>query len=320
MHGLTSWMVLLAASAAEGEPVPPVTHYEAVVGRPQAAENDQPAELAMASDGHDRLTVPVRLGASRTYQFLVDTGSDRTSISRQLARELGLRERAKAELHSATGRSEVRMAHLPELRMSRRAVRNITAPMLDANDMGADGILGIDSLRSQRVVFDFAEGRLSVMSRDAADGMIDKEAIVVRAKRLEGRLVITDAEVDGIPVRVVLDTGSSLTIGNAALSRKLGRQRAPANVRAIELISVTGAPLRGDLTTVGGLEIGGARLEGLGVVFADAHTFRQLKLDRTPALLLGMNALRGFDQVSIDFASRTLSLVLPRERKRGAIS
>ena len=315
MNGLTFWM-LLAASAAAGEPGPPVTHYEAVVGRPQAAETNQPADLAMVSDGHDRLTVPVRLGASRTYQFLVDTGSDRTSVSRQLARELGLREQARAELHSATGRSEVRMAHLPELSMSRRAVRNITAPMLDANDMGADGILGIDSLRSQRVVFDFAGGRLSVLSRDATDVITDKDAIVVRAKRLEGRLVITDAEIDGIPVRVVLDTGSSLTIGNGALSRKLGRQRAPTSVRAIDLISVTGAVLRGELVTVGGLEIGGARLEGLGVVFADAHTFRQLKLDRTPALLLGMNALRGFDQVSIDFAGKTLSLVLPGERKR----
>jgi predicted aspartyl protease len=313
MKGLTL-LIFLAATAAAGEPPPPVTHYEAVTAPIPATDDGISADLAMGSDGHDRLTVPVRLGASRPYHFLVDTGSDRTSVSSQLARELGLQERASAELHSATGRSEVRMAHLPELRMSRRAVRNIAAPMLDAADMGADGILGIDSLRSHRVVFDFAEGRLSVLSGDAPDE-IEDGAIVVRARRLEGRLVITDAEVDGIRVRVVLDTGSSLTIGNAALRRKLERRRQPASLGAIDLISVTGAALRGELVTVGGLEIGGARLEGLGVVFADAHTFRQLKLDRTPALLLGMNALRGFDQVSIDFASRTLSLVLPKERK-----
>ena len=315
MKGLTLSM-LLAASAAAGEPAsPPVTHYEAVTSPLQTAEADQSAELAMANDGHDRLTVPVRLGGSRPYHFLVDTGSDRTSVSRQLARELGLQERASAELHSATGRSEVRLAHLPELRMSRRAVRNISAPMLDADAMGADGILGIDSLRSQRVVFDFAEGRLSVLSGNAPDP-IEEGAIVVRARRLEGRLVITDAEVDGIRVRVVLDTGSSLTIGNAALRRKLQRRRAPAAGGAIDLISVTGDALRGELITVRSLQIGGAELEGLGVVFADAHTFGQLKLDRTPAILLGMNALRGFDQVSIDFASRTLSLVLPKERRR----
>ena len=265
----------------------------------------------MIGDGHDRLTVPVRLGASRPYQFLVDTGSDRTSVSRELARELGLEERASAELHSATGSSQVRMAHLPELRMSRRAVRNINAPMLEAEDIGADGILGIDSLRSQRVVFDFAAGKLSVLSGDVQHE-VEEGAIVVRAKRREGRLVITDAEVDGVRVSVVLDTGSSLTVGNAALRRKLERRRATHALGTIDLISVTGAALRGELITVGGLEIGGARLERLGIVFADAHTFRQLKLDRKPTLLLGMNALRGFDQVTIDFADRTLSLVLPK--------
>jgi predicted aspartyl protease len=165
------------------------------------------------------------------------------------------------------------------------------------------------------VVCDFAGGRLSVLSGDAPEEP-EEGAIVVRARRLGGRLVITDAEVDGVRVRVVLDTGSSLTIGNAALRRKLERRRAPAIAGAIDLISVTGAALRGELVTVERLEIGGALLEGLELVFADAHTFRQLKLDRTPALLLGMNALRGFDQVSIDFADRTLSLVLPRARKR----
>ena len=311
MTGLTLWM-LLAAPAAAGENSPPVTHYEAIAVPAQIAGAGETAELAMAGDGHDRLTVPVTLGASRPYHFLVDTGSDRTSVSRQVARQLGLQERASAELHSATGRSQVRMAHLPELRMSRRAVRNISAPMLDANDIGADGILGIDSLRSQRVLFDFARGRLSVLSGDAADEAVEG-AIVVRARRMEGRLVITDAEVDGVRVRVVLDTGSSLTIGNAALRRRLERRRAPTSAGAIDLISVTGAQLRGELVTVDRLDIGGARLEGLGVVFADAHTFTQLKLDRAPAILLGMNALRGFDQVSIDFPGRTLSLVLPRE-------
>jgi hypothetical protein len=51
-------------------------------------------------------------------------------------------------------------------------------------------------------------------------------------------------------------------------------------------------------------------------VFADAHTFRLLGLDKKPAILLGMSALRGFDRVSIDFADRTISLQLPRARVR----
>jgi hypothetical protein len=59
------------------------------------------------------------------------------------------------------------------------------------------------------------------------------------------------------------------------------------------------------------LDIGGVTLKNLAIVFADAHTFRQLKLDRKPALLLGMNAIRAFKKVSIDFANRKFKVVLP---------
>jgi predicted aspartyl protease len=307
--------MLLAAPAVAGEATsPPVTYYQTVTAPPEAAASTQSTELAMASDFYERMTVPVRLGASGPYRFLVDTGSDRTTVSSALARKLGLEERPGALLHSATGRSQVRMAYLPELQTGRRLVRHINAPLLDAGDMGADGILGIDSLRSERVVFDFANGKLSILSGDARVA-VEEGAILVRARRRDGRLVITDAEVDGVKVSVVVDTGSGLTVGNAALRRRLARQGGVSTIGAIDLISVTGAALSGELTSVRSLEMGGARLEGLNVVFAEAHTFRQLKLDRKPALLLGMNALRGFDQVSIDFAGKTLLLVLPKARK-----
>ncbi len=313
MNALSLWMLLVAPAAGADAP-PPVTHYQVVTTPNAGPAADRSAELAMVGDGHQRMTVPVRVGASGPYRFLVDTGSDRTSVSSALARKLRLVERPGALMHSATGRSQVRMAYLPELRTGRRAVRHINAPMLEAADMGADGILGIDSLRSERVIFDFANGTLSLLSGEAP-AAAEEGAILVRARRRDGRLVIADAEVDGERVTVVIDTGSALTVGNAALRRRLERRGALELTGPIDLISVTGAALRGELARVESLEIGGARLEGLGIVFAEAHTFRQLRLDRRPALLLGMNALRGFDQVTIDFAGKTLLLVLPKARK-----
>jgi predicted aspartyl protease len=312
MVGMALWM-LLAAPAAAAE-APPLTHYEAVSRPPAAGDPALSSALPLAGDGFDRMTVPVRLGASGPFQFLVDTGSDRTSVSRELVRKLGLIERPRATMHSATGSSQVRMAYLPELQTGRRSVRHISAPMLDAADIGADGILGIDSLRSQRVIFDFRQGTLSIHSGDPGEA-VEEGAIIVRARRMEGRLVITNAEIDGERVSVVLDSGSALTVGNFALRRRLERRGGISPVGPIDLISVTGAALRGELASTRRLDIGGARLEGLGVVFADAHTFTQLKLDRKPALLLGMNALQGFDQVAIDFAGKTISLVLPKHRK-----
>ncbi|MCL6682600.1 retroviral-like aspartic protease family protein [Sphingomonas alba] len=307
--------MLFAAPVLAGQEPPPVMHYEAVPAPPGAITGDE-TDLAMASDHYDRMTVPVRLGQSRPFQFLVDTGSGRTSVSRELVSELKLSERPKAILHSATGASQVSMALLPELRMSRRSVKNISAPMLNASNIGADGILGIDSLRSQQVVFDFGQKRLLILSgNDRAE--LEDDAIIVRAKARQGRLVITDAIVDGERVSVILDTGSSLTVGNLALRERLARHGRLGQSEPTSLVSVTGQSLPGELATAQALEIGGARLEGLKMMFADAHTFRLLGLDRKPAILLGMNALSGFDQVAIDFADRTISLVLPKERRGG---
>jgi predicted aspartyl protease len=261
--------------------------------------------------------VPVRLGAAGPFRFLVDTGSDRTAISRELAAKLGLAPAPHALLHSATGQSHVAMAVIPNLSLSRKAIRRIDAPLLAAADMGADGILGIDSLRSHRVQFDFRARTLSITSAEGPISRDEADAIVVRAQRREGRLVVTDARAAGQHVSVVIDSGSQLSVGNEALRRKLESRGGVHSIGPTDLISVTGAVLRGELVTIDELEIGGVTLHNLVLVFADAHTFRQLRLDRAPALLLGMNGLRSFDRVSLDFASRKLRLVLPRDSVGG---
>jgi hypothetical protein len=40
------------------------------------------------------------------------------------------------------------------------------------------------------------------------------------------------------------------------------------------------------------------------IVFADPHTFSLFKLDNIPAILVGMDVLRLFDRVAIDFSRR----------------
>ena len=59
------------------------------------------------------------------------------------------------------------------------------------------------------------------------------------------------------------------------------------------------------------LEIGNVRVDDLAVAFADAHIFKQLDLRNKPALLLGMNAMRAFDRISIDFESKKVRFVMP---------
>ena len=49
----------------------------------------------------------------------------------------------------------------------------------------------------------------------------------------------------------------------------------------------------------------------LPIVFADADAFRELGLDKTPALLLGMSTLRQFNRMMIDFKQRRVLFDMP---------
>ena len=309
-HSILMFAALLAAPPLDPAP-PAVSRFEAL-SQPHPDDSANPPDrLGFDQDSYQRMTVPVRLGDAGPFRFLVDTGADRTAISRELAAKLGLVAGPRAMLHSATGKSHVAIAVIPGLGLSRKSIRRIEAPLLDAADIGADGILGIDSLRSHRVTFDFAARTMSITSVESPVERDEPDAIIVRAKRREGRLVVTDASASGRHVSVVIDSGSQLSVGNQALRRGLESGGGLRSTGPIDLVSVTGASLRGELMVIDQLEIGGVTLRNLALVFADAHTFRQLRLDKSPALLLGMNGLRSFDRVSIDFASRKLRLVLP---------
>jgi len=111
---------------------------------------------------------------------------------------------------------------------------------------------------------------------------------------------------------VIVDTGSQVTIGNDALRRALQAKDLLQETHPVDLMSVTGEHITGDYMFLKHLEIGGVVLQNLAIVFAPAHTFQQLKLTDKPALLLGMNAIRAFKKVSIDFANRRLRVILPQ--------
>ena len=179
--------------------------------------------------------------------------------------------------------------------------------------MGADGILGVDSLRSQRVLFNFEDKTMSIVPSMVPDFREEPGTIVVRGTRRNGRLVLTDATANGRSLTVVVDTGSEVSIGNDALRDQLVGRNLINGLQKVDIQSVTGDTISGDYMFVRELDIGGVTLKNLAIVFADAHTFKQLKLDRKPALLLGMNAIRAFKKVSIDFANRKFRVVLPEE-------
>jgi predicted aspartyl protease len=306
---LLAGLALLGSASLSAQTA--TTQLDAVSGVPEIDKTTQTEDVKFRTDGEDRMTVPVRLSGAGPYRFLVDTGADRSAVSREIVARLKLPSSGGAELHSLSGISTISTARLNDVALTRTPERTIDAAVLDGLYMGADGIVGVDLLRSQRVQFDFEKQTMSIVPSEVPDFAREPGTIVVRAKRKNGRLVVTDAVANGERLTVVLDTGSQVSIGNEALRRRLLGDNLVSIAKSVELESVTGQKITGEYMFVRELSIGGVSLNNLAVVFTDAHTFKQLNLDRKPALLLGMNAIRAFKKVSIDFANRKFRVVLP---------
>lgn len=305
---------LAAPAAAQQQGAPTGSLIERNSGPVDTAET-----LGYAADSGQRMTVSVNVAGSGPYRFVVDTGAERTVISTELANSLGLRPSGDITLASVTQITRVPSVMIPQLEVGRRTLSGIQAPALAERHLGAQGMLGIDSLRSQRVVFDFARRELTLSTSVVDREEITPGEIVIRGRSRLGRMLITDANVDGQRVTVIIDTGSQVTIANEALRRRLERQERLGATARLALTDVTGDVVPVDYTRTSRLMIGALRIENLPIAFTEVQLFRTLGLSRRPAILLGMDALRLFDRVSIDFANRRVRLAPPISRLQAPV-
>ncbi len=301
LAGIAAALTLAAGSAAQQPSAPPA---------PAEPEIKVTETLDLGVDRTLRMTVPVSIGGRGPYGFIVDTGAERTVISRELADRLGLDAGRTAMVFSMTEASRIETVVIPALEVGQRTIAEIHAPALARRDLGAEGMLGVDSLRSQRVELDFQRQEMIVTAaRRPPDRPWPSDTILITARSRYGHLIITDAAFDGQRIVVIIDTGSQTSVANNALRRRLERRGRLHALRPIELLSVTGGRLAVEYGFARQVQLGGALIRNLPVAFADVPPFRQLGLADRPAILLGMDALRLFDRVSLDFANRRVRLL-----------
>ena len=297
----------LAAVAATASSPPPV---------PAEVEETRGTVLDYGRDRSERMTVPVSIGGRGPYAFIVDTGAERTAIAEELAEDLKLGLGTRARLHSMTEVSRIQTVLIPALEVGGRSIRGINAPALERRHIGAEGILGVDTLQTQRVSFDFARQQMTLTPSRKREEVWPDDTIVITAKNRLGHLVLVDASVDGQKVWVILDTGAETTVANSVLRRKLEKRGRIEHSWPIELQSVTGGRMAADQSMMRRIRLGGVDINNLPVAFADVHPFRKLGLTKRPALLLGMDALKLFERVSVDFPNRRVRLLPPGSAER----
>lgn len=290
-------------SAALGVVAPSSAQAPAADPTGAASDVSPPAVMIADRDRHERMTVPVTVNGVGPFRFLVDTGAQAARV----AQALGLAPSGRATLVAMASRNSVETVALDGLEFAGRRFGALTTPLLSDRDIGADGIIGLDSLQDLRVIIDFRADSITV--GDAFAGGRASYEIVVRARRKLGQMIITDAQVGGVRTAVIVDTGSWHSLGNRALQRRL-RARESHKITATD---VAGASLTSEIALVSELRIGRIGMANVPVGFADSPAFAALDLENTPALILGMGNLRPFERVAIDFASRRVLFDIPAQ-------
>jgi predicted aspartyl protease len=286
-----------------------------LAGPPLAAQQAQPSAAPVATpapdvlvigERTDRMTVPVTIGPHGPFPFVVDTGAERSVVSRELAGYLKLLPGSDVKLFDFTGAAQVATVKVPSLTAGKLGTPAMEAPQLLLADIGAPGMLGIDALQGQKVVLDFNARRMLLRpAQRHASG-----DFVVRAQSRTGQLIVTKAWFNNQPIAVIIDTGSWLSVGNTAMLRLA--KNAPRSYGPVAITSVTGRTFSANFVTVSNVKIDTIRFDNFGLVFADVPPFDRFGLRDQPALILGMSSLKLFGRVELDFVNREIGFSLPR--------
>ena len=271
------------------------------------------------------LTVPVMINGQGPYQFAIDSGSTTTLISDELATRLQLPQGKPVRVHAMGGTGRIPTVKIEQIEVSNNRLRNIDVAAVPRGNINADGLLGLNLLKNQRVVMDFRAGLIriepSTASADPEKQADDdsEEVIVVTARRRHGQLVMVDADANGQKIWVIVDSGSQSSVGNLRLMRLLVKRKPGMKILPIGLLDVIGRRTDAEYTYVDRLRVGGIAIGNVPIAFADVHPFRLFDLSNKPALLLGQETLQIFNRVNIDFASRKVSFQIAKDKLRPSL-
>lgn len=318
----------LAAACATPPRREPVISINLADAQP-APDPTTGTRIETAFDDARRMTVPVRLDGRGPFQFVVDTGANTTVIGTDTAARCSLVSDGVRDVHGIVGTQPAPLVKVPRLKVGQVVSKNLSLPVLPRESLGADGLLGIDVLKDRRIRLNFERNMFEVgpSGRGANVNLLGggggtripdaTKGIIVPAQYRSGQLVIFDADVAGVPVRAFLDSGAQITCGNEALRDALltrhpefARRMAPTR-----LVSATGQTSAATLAVLPRLRLGGIGLTNIRAAFAPLHIFSLWSLNDQPAMLVGVDVLRHFDEVVLDFGRRQVTFYHSRRQE-----
>jgi len=247
----------------------------------------------------------------RPYRFIVDTGAERSVVADNLVNDLALPKVGRANVQGVIRSLVTDMVSVKQLDYGTFSKQDLVMPVIPRILLKADGYLGLDVINNTRVTFDFRHQELRVERSKSMFGPTpaDSQIIVIRAPGKAGRLRSNQCVVDGVHATAFIDTGAEVTIGNRALQNRLKPDTHP-EMTPVSLFGVTGGEAVGRLVPIKQIKIEELLFTDGNIVISDAPNFDDWGLEDKPAILIGMDYLRQFASVAIDYRRREIRFEL----------
>jgi predicted aspartyl protease len=161
----------------------------------------------LAIDGTGAVTIPVTVDGQGPFTFLLDTGSNRSAVSSDIATRLALPVVARTLAVTAAGSQSQPVVELASVSIGTAARADLLATVLPASRLseampGIEGIIGQDLLSGFNYTLDYRHKRLTWAAIAPADR--DVRLTLVRQ---EGRFLVELPQANGT-VRFVPDSGA----------------------------------------------------------------------------------------------------------------
>jgi predicted aspartyl protease len=258
----------------------------------------------------DRLTTAVSINGAGPYRFLVDTGAERSLMAAEIAAELALPRGRDVMIQGIVQGQRGELFAVESLRMGTLVCAGLEVPVLPRAMLGVDGFLGLDVLDQHRVIFDFSAGTLTVTKRQGffAAWFEGRDEAIVRTLGSSGRLRAANCIVNGVRASAFVDTGAEVSVCSPALYAELQKRASNLELLGgpVELSGVTGGTVPGLAINVNSIDVGELHLVFTPLVVAPLEVFDVWGLKDQPALLFGMDCLKRFRKVSIDYGRKEL--------------
>lgn len=272
------------------------------LGRSAPASAPEVSSVKAGSDDSAHMTVDVMLNGKGPYRFVVDTGAERTVVSSTVARILALPHVKDIRIEGVTRPTVTETVRVADLTLGEIQRKDMEIPVLPDSWLQADGYIGLDTLGENRIILDFKNHKLSVVhGGDASFGQSCSPGFGDVASRLHLRT--RNCLVDQVNTTVFIDTGAEVTVGNYALLDALKHTEADFRFYrgAASLYGVTGGDKDGALLNFDKLRVADVALDDGNIVISPLPVFTHWKLTDKPALILGMDFMRRFDRIMVDY-------------------